>query len=130
MRPGPCGAPDCQLGIGNIVEKPPPVPSPLALPGSLFQTVSEVAVFVVPPQPMTCGAEAGRSTLAGVGPPSLESLSPAAAKTIIPAVVASVAACSISWPACAPHSDSSAPQEMVQTSQLSAVAARTAVAMS
>src|SRR5258708_28421292 len=99
MRPGPCGAPACQLGIENTVEKPPPVPSPFVSPGLLFHTVSVVAVFVVPPHPMTCGHDAGRSTLALVGPPSLESLSPDAANTTIPARVASAAATSMSAPA-------------------------------
>src|SRR6201996_3357211 len=84
MRPGPCGAPACQGGIGRkSFEKPPPVPSPLVFPGLLFQTVSCDRVLLVPPQPITCGAEAGRSTLARFGPPSLESLSPEAANTIM-----------------------------------------------
>src|SRR6516162_6783462 len=131
MRPGPFGAPICQSGRGvKIVEYPPPVPSPLGLPGVLFHTVSVVAVLLVPPQPITWGQDDGRSTLAGVGPPSLESLSPDAAKTTIPAEVASVAACSMSWPACTPQLASSAPQEIEHTSQPSAVAARTAAAMS
>src|SRR5690348_4350834 len=96
MRPGPFGAPTCQVGMGwNTVEKPPPVPSPVGLPGLLFQTVSACAVLLVPPQPTTCGQEAGRSTLAGLLPPSEESLSPEAAKTIMPPSVAAVAACSI-----------------------------------
>src|SRR2546421_11413727 len=116
-----------------MVEKPPPVPWPLALPGSLFQTVSVAAVFDVPPHPMTCGQEAGRSTLARVGPPSLDSLSPDAANTIIPARVASVAASSISIPArlsWALQFASSEPQEIEHTSQPSAVAARMAAAIS
>ena len=126
IRPGPCGAPACQGGIGlKRVEKPPPVPSPFVLPGLLFQTVSGFAALklcgrFVPPQPITCGAEAGRSTLAGLGPPSLESLSPEAANTTMPAAVAAAAACSMSLPACAPHLASSAPQEIEHTSQPSA----------
>src|SRR4030095_7385485 len=99
------------------VEYPPPVPWPLVLPGSLFHTVSVVGVFMVPPQPITWGADAGRSTLAGVDPPSLESLSPEAANTTRPAAVAAAAAFSMSCPACAPHRASSAPQEIEHTSQ-------------
>src|ERR1700758_3021720 len=101
MRPGPCGAPACQSGIGTkIVEKPPPVPFPLELPGSSFHTVSSPPPcgFIVPPQPMTHGDDEGRSTLAGVGPPSLESLSPAAAKMDMPAFAAACAA-ALSLPA-------------------------------
>jgi hypothetical protein len=59
---------------------------------------------------------------------AVESLSPEAANTIIPAAVASVAACSMSWPAAAPQLDSSDPHEIVHMSQPSAVAARTALA--
>src|SRR5450631_4095017 len=97
IRPGPFGAPICQTGVGwNSVENPPPVPSPLGLPGSLFQTVSRVAVLRVPPQATTWGQLAGVSTLAAFGPPSDESLSPDAANTTIPAATAAAAACSIS----------------------------------
>ena len=131
IRPGPFGAPACHDGSSrNKVEYPPPVPSPLGLPGLSFQTVSADRVFLVPPQPITCGAEAGRSTFAGLGPPSLESLSPAAASTAIPAAVAAAAASSMALPASAPQTASSAPHEIEHTSQPSAVAARTAAAMS
>ncbi len=106
------------------------MPSPLVCPGLLFQTVSELAVFFVPPAPMMCGHPAGKSTFAAVGPPSLESLSPAAATTGIPAAVAEIAAFSMSMAAGLPHSASSAPQEIEHTSHPSAVALRTAVAMS
>ena len=96
MRPGPCGAPACQAGMGwNSSEKPPPVPEPLGLPGSSFQTVSSALApcgFMVPPQPTENGLEEGRSTLAGSAPPSEESLSPDAAKTIMPALAAASAA--------------------------------------
>jgi hypothetical protein len=74
------------------------VPLPLELPGSLFQTLSSDVVLVVPPQPTTNGLEDGRSTLAGVGPPSEASLSPDAANTIMPALVAACAA-AFNWPA-------------------------------
>src|SRR6478752_3101321 len=79
-----------------MVEYPPPVPSPLVCPGLSFQTVSTVDVLYVPPQPTTCGQEDGASTFAGVALPSLESLSPEAAKTIMPRAVALAAADSIS----------------------------------
>src|ERR1700677_754775 len=131
MRPPPCGAWSCQDGMGlNKVENPPPVPSPFDLPGLLFQTVSEVGVLRVPPQATTCGQLAGVSTLAAFGPPSDESLSPAAANTIIPASAAATTACSMSRAAALPQSASSHPQEIEHTSQPSAVAARTAEAMS
>jgi hypothetical protein len=106
------------------------VPSPLARPGSLFQTVSRVAVLRVPPQAITCGQLAGVSTLAGFGPPSEESLSPEAANTTIPAATAAAAVCSIYSAAGLPHCASSDPQEIEQTSQSSWIAARTAAAMS
>ena len=101
MRPGPCGATACQGGIGvKMVEKPPPVPLPLGLPGESFQTVSSPPPcgFLVPPQPMTKGDDEGRSTLAGLGPPSEESLSPADVKMVMPAAVAACAA-ALSLPA-------------------------------
>jgi len=63
-------------------------------------------------------------------PPSLESLSPAAAKTIMPASVAVCAADSICSAAVLPQLASSEPQEMVQTSQPSVPANSTAEAMS
>src|SRR6185437_5537777 len=131
IRPGPLGAPTCQMGIGwKMVEKPPPVPSPVGFPGSLFQTVSACAVLLVPPQPMTCVHEAGKSTLAGLVPPSEESLSPEAAKTIMPLPVAAVATCSIFWAAVSPQFASSDPHEIEQTSQPSAAAAWTPGAIS
>src|SRR5437763_16648545 len=92
MRPGACGAPACQGCGGKIVENPPPGPWPLGWPGSLFHTTSVCRVLLVPPQPMTKGLDAGRSTLAGVSPPSPELLSPEAANTTIPADVAAFAA--------------------------------------
>src|ERR1700691_3964326 len=113
-----------------MVEYPPPVPSPSVWPGLSFHTVSLVAVLLVPPQPTTCGQEDGTSTLAGVGPPSPESLSPEAPNTIMPAAVAAVAAASICCAAAAPQLASSDPQEMEQTSHPSAVAFCTAEGMS
>ena len=106
------------------------MPSPVVFRGSLFSSLVAGMRLFVPPQPMTCGAEAGRSTLARPGPPSLELLLPEAAKTTIPAAVAAAAVCSIASPAAAPQLASSAPQEIEQTSQPSAVAAATALAMS
>ena len=85
---------------------------------------------MVPPQPTTCGQEEGQSTLAGVEPPSLESLSPDAAKTIMPPATADAAVDSICCAAVAPQLASSAPQEMLQTSQPSEAAFWTAVPMS
>ena len=84
----------------------------------------------MPPHPMTWGQEAGQSTLAGVDPPSPESLSPDAAKTIMPRSVAVAAADSISSAGSVPQVFSSAPQEMEQTSHPSFAAFWTAVAMS
>src|ERR1700722_12799040 len=131
MRPGPWGAPICQSGTGrNNVENPPPVPSPLDLPGLLFQTVSMADVLRVPPQAITCGQLAGVSTLAGLAPPSDESLPPAAANTTIPAATAAAAACSMSCAATCPHSASSEPHEIEHTSQPSWTAARNAGAIS
>ncbi|HEY1884784.1 MAG TPA: hypothetical protein VGG86_01890 [Roseiarcus sp.] len=90
----------------------------------------------MPPQPTTNGDEEGRSTFAGVGPPSLESLSPDAAKTVMPAAAAALAAAfnlsAKSMPAACPAAcqlASSVPQEMEQTSHPSAAAAEIAVAI-
>src|SRR6202035_5628744 len=127
---GGAGAPICQLCVGKIVEYPPPVPSPSVCPGLSFHTVSCVVVFNVPPQPTTCGHDEGASTLAGVDPPSLESLSPDAAKTAMPNGVAVDAADSICCAAGAPQTASSAPQLMEHTSHPSCAAFCTALAMS
>src|SRR5208337_5171126 len=91
IRPSPAGGagtfPTCHSGSGKTVEYPPPVPSPLAsFSGLLFHTLSVPDCgLVVPPHPMTFGQDAGQSTLAGVVPPSDESLSPEAAQTRTPA---------------------------------------------
>ena len=90
------GAEACQLGREKYREKPPPVPLPFVCPGALFQTTDIPLLFVVPPHPTTLGHEEGASTFAGSSPPSWESLSPEAAKTIIPCAVALCAAASIS----------------------------------
>jgi len=71
--------------------------------------------------------EAGASTFAGVGPPSLESLSPVAPKTTMPMLVAASATDSIASTALAPQRASSAPHEMEQTAHPSSAAFCTAV---
>lgn len=95
ILPGPFGAPICQTGRGwKMPENPPPVPVPMpvsSFPGFSFQTTSSVTVLVVPPHARICGHEEGKSTNFGPGPPSLESLSPEAARITI--LFCSIAAC-------------------------------------
>ena len=68
-------------------------PPPLAPPeGWSFQTISSEmivpeAISSVPPQPRTCGLEAGKSTLFPL-PPSVEPLSPEATVMVIPSAAA------------------------------------------
>src|SRR5579875_379589 len=96
IRPGPFGTPAIHGASDGrkALEKPPPVPLPSGFPGLLFQTDSSnpnvSSTVLVPPQAITCGQEAGASTLAGFGPPSLLSLSPAAASTTVPPSVSSL----------------------------------------
>ena len=48
------------------------------------------AISLVPPQPVMCGLDAGKSTVKSpLGSPSVAPLSPEAAKTVMPSVAAS-----------------------------------------
>ena len=92
-------------------------PPPLAPPcGWSFQTTSSwiapfAAISSVPPQPSTCGLEAGKSTLLPL-PPSLEPLSPEATVIVMPSATADWQASSKAVIDCAVQFDSSLPQLM------------------
>ena len=68
---------------------------------------------LVPPQPVMCGQDAGKSTVRlPLGSPSVAPLSPEAAKMLIPSEAASCAAESNAFMACWVHEFSGPPQLM------------------
>src|SRR5580658_431953 len=123
-------SPAWNVGKANSSLTPPPVaPSPLA---SSFQTVSwEIAPpessSRVPPQAITAGLDAGKSTLSpAAGPPSSAPLSPAAASTVTPRAAASTNTDSNAARACAVQVPSGPPQ-LTETTVGRLVASWTAV---
>src|SRR6185437_12303887 len=89
----------CHDGSDHRAENPPPVtPSPMLEP--FHANCWEGAVrlgMVVPPTPVTLGWLAGSSTARALVPQSVEPLSPAAAKVLMPscAAVAKIGASSV-----------------------------------
>src|SRR5580658_10797892 len=107
----------CQAGNEKTELTPPPVaPPPDAWS---FQTTSDwrwplLAVSAVPPQPRTCGLEAGKSTLLPLSP-SVEPSSPAATVIEMPSAAADWQVVSILLMAVCDQLDSGPPHEMEMT---------------
>src|SRR5580658_6808057 len=113
------GTPAFACHVGN--EKTELTPPPVAPPPDAwsFQTTSDwrwplLAVSAVPPQPSTCGLDAGKSTLLPLSP-SEEPLSPAATVIVMPRAAADWQVVSMLLMAVCDQVDSGPPQEMEMT---------------